>query len=289
MCAVGIGDCYLDEGKFVDARKSFEAILPLARKNAASGTAEARRDLAALYDRFGDVQVNQDKPTVALVFYKQSLAISQELARNQGDAQAQHDLLTSWDRVGNIYLSNGDARGALSSFAQALPLAQNLARDSDNLEAQQSLLDCHVEIGDVQLQLGNLTIAYSAYQSALRQFKQIAARWPKDAHSRSQAASAYGQLAFLNLQFHRPRDAITAANQGLSLAPDQKAIVVNLIEANVFAGQLPKAQALYLQNRTAKIQDVPFKQALLTDLEQLATLGLTDPDLIKLRDWVLKN
>ncbi len=289
VCAVGIGDCYTDEGKNEDARKTFEGVLPLARSRAATGTSEARRDLAALYDRMGDVKVAQDKSPEALVLYKQSLAISQDLARNQSDAQAQNDLLTSWDRVGNIYLNSGDVKSALECFAKALPLAQNLAHDSDNLDAQQSLLNSYTEVGDVQLQSGALTLAYAAYQDALRQYQKIVQRWPKDEQSRSQAATIYGQLAYLNLQFKRPQDAITAANQGLALAPDQAAIAVNLVEAYVFAGQLPKAEALCLKNHAVKIQDVPFKQALLTDIQQIATIGLTHPDFAKLQDWLAKN
>ncbi|BCM94247.1 hypothetical protein IAD21_06150 [Abditibacteriota bacterium] len=289
VCAVAIGDSYIDEGKSEDARKTFEGILPATKTRANLGSSEARRDLSALYDRLGDVQVNENKAPQALVFYKQSLAIAQDLARNQGDAQAQNDLLTSWERIGNIYLSTGNGAAALESFARALPLAQNLARDSDNLDAQQSLLDCYVQIGDVQLQMGTLPLSHAAYQNALRQYKKIMERWPHDTESRAQAAQAYGQLAYLKLQFRQPQDAITAANEGLALAPDQQWIAVNLVEAYVFTGQLPKAEALCKKNKDVKIQDVPFKQAVLTDIQQLSGMGLTHPDLANLRNWLLQN
>lgn len=289
VCAVGIGDSYIDEGKYEEARQNFLKILPLARTSANTGNSEARRDLAALYDRLGDVQVNENKAPEALVFYKQGLAISQDLARNQSDAQGQDDLLTSLNKVGNIYLNSGNPHAALDNFAKSLPLALNLANDKDNQEAQQTLLGCYIQIGDAQLQLGTFQLAYAAYQRGLTQYNQIIQHWPKDDGSRAQAAAAYGQLAYLNLQFKRPQEAITAATQGLFLAPDQKWITVNLVEAYVFSGQLAKAETLCTQNHDVKIQGVPFKQALVTDIGQIGKNGLTHPDFAKLSNFLLKN
>ena len=151
------------------------------------------------------------------------------------------------------------------------------------------MLDSYIEIGDIQLQMGAQTLAHAAYQRALAQYRKIVENWPRDAHARTQAAAAYGQLAYLKLQFRRPREAVDSASQGLSLAPNQGWIAVNLVEAYVFSGQLAKAQEIFLKYRAVKIGEVSFKQALITDIQQLSDTGLNHPDVPNLRNWLAKN
>ena len=255
----------------------------------ARGHDQATRNLSAVYDRMGDLQLGNGKVVEAMQHYQNSLKLAQKLAATQKTAEAAHDLMTSYDRIGSVYLSQNEPAEALEYFAKSLPLCESLAQDEANLQAQQELLESYVKIGDAQLSLTNLVPARRAYWRATEKYAAMEKRWPHDERSKVQAASAYGQIAYIDLLFHNAKQALGEATKALILAPDQTWIAVNLVHAYVFNGRVEKAIQLCQRHAKSNVGGTPFRQVVLEDFKQFDARGLKAPGMGALRQWFAQN
>ena len=69
------------------------------------------------YNKVGDVQVAQGDLPAALTSYRDSLAISDRLAKaDPGNAGRRYDIGISNERIGDILMTQGDLSGALKSY-----------------------------------------------------------------------------------------------------------------------------------------------------------------------------
>ncbi len=294
VTAMKSGDVQFDQKVYDKARKAYDLALPLATElvkrahKDGTATAEPLRDLSAVYDRIGELQLAQNQTDAAIKTFHKSLNIALELAKDKSNAEAQHDLSTSWNRLGVLALSQGKIAASLPLFAKSLPLLENLAKDKGNLQVQQELLEIYANIGDAQLSLGNLLPARAAYRKSLEQFELLKNTPVKD-QVQPQAASALGQMAYLEVLYHRPKEAISDASRGLAMAPDQSWIAVNLVHGYLFNDQLDKAIALCRQNKQTKVHGKRFFDVILSDLQQFAANGLVPPDSATFKQWLAKN
>ncbi len=287
--ALKMGDAYLDRGQKDKAGQTFEQCLQIAKSSQRAGDDEAARHLSAVYDRLGDLQLENGKIVEALQRYESSLLIAQKLAKTQKTAEAAHDLMGSYDRIGSVYLAQGKPAEALGYFAKSLPLCESLAEDEANLLAQQELLESYVKIGDAQLNLTNLVPARRAYWRATEKYAAMEKRWPHDERSKLQAASAFGQIAYIDLLFHNAKQALGEATKALILAPDQTWIAVNLVHAYVFNGRVDKAIQLCRRHAKSDVGGTPFRQVVLDDFKQFDARGLKAPGMDALRQWFAQN
>ncbi len=271
------------------ANAYFEKVLPIAEGNARARTPEARRDLATIYDRLGDIQALKGQNPKALEYMNKSLRLALRSARDSDDYQSQKDLITSWDKIGNLYLTAGDAATALEYFAKSLPVAEKLAASQKTLEDQSTLLGCYAEIGNAQMGLDGWLLAHVAYQKALKQYDRIQYSWPNDEASTLQAALVHGQMAYLKIQTHQPTQAVSHALTGLEMTPDQKWIAVYLVHGYVFSNQLKKAMEVCNQNKNVDIAGSNFRQLVLDDFNQFESQGMKSSTLNKLRAWLLTS
>jgi uncharacterized protein YecT (DUF1311 family) len=95
----------------------------------------------------------------------------------------------------------------------------------------------------------------------------------------------YTELGWYQL-FNRKRlEAIAASLKALELSPDDSVLIKgNLAHAYLFDNQFDKAEALYLENRDAKIDDErTFRQAVLDDFKELEQAGISHPDMEKIK------
>ncbi len=95
----------------------------------------------------------------------------------------------------------------------------------------------------------------------------------------------YTELGWYQLFNRKPRESIAASLKALELSPDDSVLIKgNLAHAYLFDNQFDKAEALYLENRDAKIDDErSFTQAVLDDFKDLDEAGITHPDMEKIK------
>jgi tetratricopeptide (TPR) repeat protein len=96
----------------------------------------------------------------------------------------------------------------------------------------------------------------------------------------------YLSLAWYHLFDGNPREAIAASLKALELSPHNAAMIkVTLAHGYLFDNQFEKAKAIYLQNKDAKLRDDErtFNQAVLDDFKELQDVGITHPDMEKIK------
>lgn len=139
----------------------------------ANGDISLQRELAAAYDRVGDVLGYDGNATVgdfagARQSYKKALAIRETAAAaNPGDVQIQAELLNDYFHLSFALNSSGDNTEALNNLHKALPLAQRLATTQHDLKYQDWLGGFYWQIGNVLKQAGEDAAALENYRTAL--------------------------------------------------------------------------------------------------------------------------
>ena len=95
----------------------------------------------------------------------------------------------------------------------------------------------------------------------------------------------YLDLAWYELLYRKPRQAIDASLTALEWSPDNAVTIkTNLAHGYLFDNQFDKAKAIYLENKDAKLPDErTFSQAVLEDFKELQGAGVTHPDVEKIK------
>jgi non-specific serine/threonine protein kinase/serine/threonine-protein kinase len=144
----------------------------------ASGDTSLQRELAAAYDRVGDLlgysgAANLGDVSGALNTYKKALVIREALAAaNPDDPSIQSDLLNDYFHMSFVLMDAGDRAGALEVLAKGLPRAQSLA----SAHADPTYKDI---LAGFYWKTGGVLIASGDYARAVENFRQsIAIREP---------------------------------------------------------------------------------------------------------------
>ncbi|MGH9850033.1 MAG: protein kinase domain-containing protein [Blastocatellia bacterium] len=131
-------------------KEALEYLDSLARE--AGDNRSLQRELAAAYDKVGDVQGNSyygdfGDPAAALQSFRQALAIRQALARDDADAQARRDLAASHRKIGEALEAARRTAEALASYRQALAIYEDLpATPARQEQARRELMFFHGKI-----------------------------------------------------------------------------------------------------------------------------------------------
>ena len=138
----------------------------------ASGDPALQRELAAAYDRVGDVlgydgAANLGNFSDALQSYNKALAIREASANaNSGDVQIESDLLNDYFHLSFVLNSMGDFPGALNHLHKGLVVAQKLAAEHGDARYQDWLAGVYWQIGNVQARIGDDASALENYRKA---------------------------------------------------------------------------------------------------------------------------
>ncbi len=138
----------------------------------ASGDRSLQQELAAAYDRLGDLQgysgaANLGDFAGALMSYKKALAIREEAAAaNPENTSIQSDLLNDYFRLSFVLLDGGDFEGALDDLHKGLPVAQALANTQSDPKYKDFLAGFYWRTGSVQNQVGDYVHAAENFRQA---------------------------------------------------------------------------------------------------------------------------
>jgi tetratricopeptide (TPR) repeat protein len=235
-------------------------------------------------NRIGDVQLKKGDLPAALTSYEAGLAIAERLAKSDpGNASWQRDLSVSLNRIGDVQMALGDSPAALPSYEAGLAIAERLAKsDPGNASWQRDLSVSLNRIGDVQLKKGDLPAALTSYEAGLAIAERLAKSDPGNAQWQDDLQVVIGGIGSLAYQLVLARDfarALDAADQVISLAPDQIWLYANRAHALMFLGRVGEARAVYLKYRAQKIDQngKSWEAAVLEDFAELRKAGLANP------------
>jgi serine/threonine protein kinase/tetratricopeptide (TPR) repeat protein len=168
----------------------------------AAGDSSLMRELAAAYDRVGDLQgssisANRGDTAGALRSYRKALVIRESLAAAQPkDPKVQGELAAGYVRVANSLESAGDFVAALNALHQALAIGERIAEGTDDPKTREGLAGTYYFVGSVLNETGDLKGALESYRRAAAILKAIA---PGDRRHallvRTHLAGDYGGMA----------------------------------------------------------------------------------------------
>ena len=150
----------------------------LSQESAGDGTLQ--RELAAAYDRVGDLQGNTAAANLgdwsgALNSYEKALAIRKASARsNPNDAQVQADLLNDYFRMSFVLQDDGNYDEAVRDLDEGIVAAQKLAAAQSDPQYQELLAGFYWKKGNVLSARNDHAGALAAFRQSLSIRKSIA-------------------------------------------------------------------------------------------------------------------
>ena len=215
---------------------------------------DLKRELAAAYQRVGDVQgnpygANLGDPAGAIASYRKEVAIRQALSAG-GDRKAARDLIAAYRRLGLLEDEGGQTQAGVQHLKQALELGDRLqGQDPRDGEARRLLARAHDAAGLLALKTGDQSAAEEHQRRALAIWEAEVQASLDDQEALRGLHLIHGDLArTLRVSGRMPeaithyRSSLEAAERRLRLAPTDP--VARRDESN---GNTNLAVALYKQ------------------------------------------
>jgi serine/threonine protein kinase/tetratricopeptide (TPR) repeat protein len=190
----------------------------------AKGDQSLQRELAAAYEKVGDVQggyrtSNLGDPAGFISSYKKALAIRQAVYEaDSANPDAQRELLRTHGRLSDALLASGDLEGALDQLRQLLPIAERLAAaDPKSMANRRNLALAHLDYGWKNSAL-DWQAGLAECRKAAAMLQDVSAADPEDKQTQRVLAIAHGRVGELLSQ--------NTTQHAESLAMDQKALEI---------------------------------------------------------------
>src|SRR5262249_17989936 len=177
----------------------------------------------------------------------------------------------------------GNLAEALQRFRDGLAIRVRLAKaDPSNAGWQRDLSFSHNKVGDVLKAQGHLAEALQSFRDGLAITVWLAETDPRQLQWRNDLQFTIGRIGGLAYSFVLARDfynALDAAEQAVSLAPDRIWLQANRAHALMFLGRADEARTLYLRCRGEKnvVGEKPWESVVLEDFAEMRKAGLGNP------------
>jgi serine/threonine protein kinase/tetratricopeptide (TPR) repeat protein len=190
----------------------------------AHGDPALQRELAAAYERVGDVRGGESSGSLgdiagAVESYTKALKIREALvAVNPDDAQARRDLATSHQKIGYRLLDTREASNGVEHLRKALTLYLDLTREQPaNDDLQLELADTRNKLGSAMKQRNDLVAALEQHRAALTICEKLAASHPRDQRYRRVLWTSHEHIATVLWLRNDVAGAIEANSKALAL------------------------------------------------------------------------
>ena len=172
--------------------------------NEAKGDLGLQRELAAAYERVGDVQGGFRKSNLGdtagfIASYRKALAIREAVFRGDPrNAESQRELFQTHLRLSDALMATGDLKSSVDQVKQMLPIAEKLsAEDPNNLTNRRNLAGAHLDYGWKRSGLGDWKDGLKECEQAAAMLESVAAADPSDQETSRVLAVAYERVAEL--------------------------------------------------------------------------------------------
>lgn len=263
--------------------KALQYLDSLSKESA--GDPSLQSELAAAYERVGDVQGYPDTPNLgdsagALASYRKALAIRQSLAARSSLRESQENIANDYERLGRTLESQGNYREGLEFIRKHLEIRESLAKTSPDPKSQEFLAGAYFLVagGYARLNDPNSAVEYYRKSAAIRE--SITSPSPM---VQTHLAGTYGFLAPILWQIGDHAGAVVIQQKAL-------AIMKKLSDSDpsnaIYREYLDEA---YYWTAHYEYEGGDFSQALvnyrlaLTDFQKL---GAADPNEVRTKEYL---
>jgi eukaryotic-like serine/threonine-protein kinase len=180
-------------------KKALQYLDGLARE--AAGDRSLLRELAAAYDKVGDVQgqiyqANLGATKEARASYQKAVALRESLAAaDPKDRQLRRDLSASYTKIGDMLWLRGDPAGAADMTRRALAIDEGLAAEEpSSSSARERLASTYSTLGLREGASGDAARGLESCRKALTLFEALTTAAPSDVAVRGELADTYRRI-----------------------------------------------------------------------------------------------
>jgi non-specific serine/threonine protein kinase/serine/threonine-protein kinase len=203
------------EARKLVVTKALEYLDSLATE--AGGDAKLQTELAAAYQRVGDVQglpyvANLGDSTGALRSFERAYTIREQLLQQQpADVERAGALCIVGTRLGRVHLVRGEMPQALRRFQEALPRCQTVWEARGDAKSGEEMLSVRLMLADALRRSGDLGGAVDGYRGILRDAAKLV---EIDPSQRKYLAMSYDRLGqTLDERGDAPAEALAARRE----------------------------------------------------------------------------
>jgi len=178
----------------------------------------ARRGIAVLQTRIGDVEASTGQPQHGLTEYREALSIEQELyATDPSSADAGHLLALGYEKIGGAQ-EESNPRAALRNYAQAAAINERLLRaDPNNQQVAMSVVVALRYEGDLQAKRGDRMGALANYHRVLEILEKRTAADPNNVMVAGRYSEMLALTADLLAHSGKPDEARRMTSRSLAI------------------------------------------------------------------------
>jgi eukaryotic-like serine/threonine-protein kinase len=209
--------------------RALEYLDSLAQESGGDG--RLLRELAAAYQRIGDVQgyilnANLGNAAGALESYRKGISLAERLvAGNPADTSARLMLATLQSRVGEMQVYTADMAGSIESLRRAQAIAEKVVASSPgNRDATQELAHIHSAMGSAYGRMVKNADAIESTRHALEIYEQLASAQGENNYA-SERATCYSNIGMAQARMNDPAAALE--NYRKALAIQQELVAKN--------------------------------------------------------------
>ena len=179
----------------------------------------ARRGVAVLRMRVGDLLVAKDDMQGAMSNFQSALSILEELSSaDSTNADASRLLALGYKKVGGVHEVSGDSREALKYYRKAALINESLVKaDPANAQASMNYVVTLRYIGDLSYKIGDRKSALEEYQKILEILGRLSAAEPENVMVRGRFSEMLIATAGLLMEDKRLADARALTARGLAI------------------------------------------------------------------------
>ena len=212
------------------------------------GNAELESELAAAYEKIGDVQAQLFNPGLgksseSLTSHRKSLEIREKLF-----SAAPHDITRGLDivksrlLVGDILSMSGRVGEARTNYQETVEFCRRLLLlDEKNTQVRFSLARSYGRLGQSILRSGSLGDTLANYEESLKIYQSLVAEFPSDAKFERSAGYIFSYIGYVKIEMNQAQEAVRYFSDALAIEEkwhnaESRQSQNDLVNANLWLG-----------------------------------------------------
>ncbi|HYJ91451.1 MAG TPA: serine/threonine-protein kinase [Pyrinomonadaceae bacterium] len=213
--SANLGDIEGAMHTYLHAKDIYETLIHSDPRNTELG-----RDLAALYDRIGEIKLHASDTKGGFAAFQASLAVRHQLIEdNSNDPVLHREFAVSFMKLGEASQKLGDIAKALHFERKALSIFEELLeRESNNLKFKRDVMLTLSKIGYMLFISDDLPRALDSYRQSFSIAESLATAQPENALALRDLSIGYNNIGRVLLKENDAREAEDAFKRSLAIA-----------------------------------------------------------------------